>query len=145
MEQLKTGDMKSSWAMAGAGVGAGRQMELGAIPQAGAGTGGITPARLGSILGARCLAGTWARDGGNGRIGCWGWRRQHNVFPEIEPNPHRFGVFGHWGYGVPLIPHPSPVAVPGVGGLSPWPQAAVPVPRSPVPIHLPVSSLQLFG
>lgn len=51
--------------------------------------------------------------------------------------------FGAAGCGVPG--HPGAAAVPGAGGLSPQPCAAVLVPRSPVPIHLPVSSLQLFS
>lgn len=121
MEQLKTGDTKSSWATAGAGVGAGRQLEPAVIPQTGAGIGGIVPAGLGSILHAGSLVPGWdlAMGPGNGRTGCWGWRGQHSVSPETEPNPPTFGVFGQWGCGVPHIPHPSPAAVPGVGGLSP--------------------------
>lgn len=72
MEQLKTGDTKSSWATAGAGVGAGRQLEPAVIPQTGAGIGGIVPAGLGSILHAGSLVPGWDLGMGPGN-GTWQW------------------------------------------------------------------------
>lgn len=92
MEQLKTGDVKSSWAMAGAGVGAGGQLKPDVIPQTGA---GIHPAcwKLGGWLGlGQGMVAMGGQGVGDGEDSTVCSLRQSQILTDL-------GSCGQWGRG----------------------------------------------